>query len=190
MRAVVVYESMYGNTRSVAQAVGDGLAKTLDVDVDVVVVADVGDVSGADLLVLGAPTHAWGMSRPSTRRSAVQAAGKQDSGLTIEPGAAGAGIREWLAGAPGIAARVATFDTRMNAPLGLHGSAAERMARRLRRRGLALLTAPQQFTVTKQNRLLAGELDRARDWGVGVAAALLAAESKPTTSGHHSGGQP
>jgi hypothetical protein len=58
----------------------------------------------------------------------------------------------------------------MKAPLGLSGSAAKRIARAVRSRGLRLAGAPQRFTVSKQNRLLDGELDRAHAWGAQLAA--------------------
>jgi len=73
MRAVVVYESMYGNTHQVADAIGRGLA-TIG-DVVVVPVADAGPalVERADLLVVGGPTHIRGMSRASTRKGGRRA---------------------------------------------------------------------------------------------------------------------
>ncbi|WP_410659260.1 flavodoxin family protein [Amycolatopsis sp. lyj-112] len=54
MRAMVVYESMFGNTEQVAKAVADGLAP--NAEVDVVNIDDVGSVAEADLLVVGGPT--------------------------------------------------------------------------------------------------------------------------------------
>ena len=64
MRAVIVYESMYGNTRAVAETVAAELGGSAVSVAD----ASADDLAGADLLVVGAPTHAWNMSRPSTRR--------------------------------------------------------------------------------------------------------------------------
>lgn len=176
MRAVVVYESMYGNTHAVAEAIGRGLAQSMDVEV--MRVADAHDLAGVDLLVLGAPTHAWGLSRPTTRRGAVQAADEPDSGLAVEPGAAGPGMREWLDSLPPIPVRIAIFDTRMPAPLGLSGSAAKGIARRARHRGYKLVDQPQGFIVSKTNQLVDGELDRARIWGERLAVAF--AESAPS----------
>jgi flavodoxin len=163
MHAVVVYESMYGNTRAIASAVAAGLAETMNVDVRAV--GDARDLGDARLIVLGAPTHAWGLSRASTRRAAAQAAGKPGSALSLEPGAGGPGMRDWLAHMSATPARVAVFDTHQRAPLGLHGSAGKRIAHRLRRDGHTIVGAPEGFIVSKQNRLLDGELDRARGWG-------------------------
>ena len=169
MFALVVYESMYGNTHAVADAVAAGIGESMDVEV--VSVADITERGAVDLLVLGAPTHAWGLSRPSTRRGAVQAAEKPGSELVVEPNATGSGMREWLDLMPCVSTRAAAFDTRMTAPLGLSGSAAKRIARRLRKRRVALAAGPEGFTVSKQNRLLDGELERARRWGRRLAAA-------------------
>src|SRR5690242_18801849 len=98
MKALVVYESMFGNTEAVAQAIAEGLRTGLE--------ATVADVSGmppvddADLVVIGGPTHAFGMSRPKTRQDA------QRSGQ-VRAGAMPAGIREWLDRAPRLDGRAA-----------------------------------------------------------------------------------
>src|SRR5262249_1708788 len=70
MRAVVVYESMFGNTRTVAEAIAAGLSSS-SVPTTVVSVFSKEDVDlhGVDLLVVGAPTHVHGM--PSTRSRAA-----------------------------------------------------------------------------------------------------------------------
>jgi hypothetical protein len=79
-------------------------------------------------------------------------------------------MRDWLAHLPATPARVAVFDTHLRAPLGLHGSAAKRIAHRLRRDGHTIIDSPQGFIVSKQNRLLDGEIERARSWGRRLAA--------------------
>lgn len=188
MRAAVIYESMYGNTRTIAEAIAAGLAPTMQVRVlSVAQLAggvDEEALRSLDLLVLGAPTHAWGMSRPSTRRSAVEAAAKPGSALVVQPGADGPGLREWLDTMRCTATRVATFDTHMAAPAGLSGSAARRIARRVRRLGFEPAAPPEQFLVTKQNRLAEGESQRAADWGRALAARSqpVGAPPRPGTS--------
>ena len=96
MRAVVVYESMYGNTHLVAEAIGAGLGTAIDVTVVPVSQAGQAVLAGADLVVVGGPTHVHGMSRESTRKAAVETADKPDSELKAEPGALGPGLREWF----------------------------------------------------------------------------------------------
>jgi hypothetical protein len=181
--AVVLYESMFGNTRQVAEAIADGLARQVSARaVAVTKVAEV-DVRGTALMVVGGPTHAWGMSRTNTRHGAAQQAAKSPA-LTMEPGAEGPGIREWLdrvdqqRSAP---TRFAAFDTRMRAPLGLSGSAARKIDRRLRHAGAARAAAAEHFIVSKDNRLVDGELEHARAWGERLGAQLAA--SQPSAGG-------
>jgi hypothetical protein len=158
MRALVVYESMFGNTRSIAEAIGEGLGRHLTVDT-----VEVGEAGyppqGVDLLVVGGPTHAFGMSRVNTRESA--------RGSTDEPLISNTiGIREWLDRlhpAPGQAG--AAFDTRIDRPR-LPSSAAAKAHKRLRRLGVDLVTGPKSFYVDgTTGPLLAGEAERARSWG-------------------------
>ena len=85
MQAVIVYESMFGNTRAIASAIGDGLAATLDVAVVPVTQADPTRISEADLVVVGGPTHVHGMARASTRKGAAKQAEEGGSILTLEP---------------------------------------------------------------------------------------------------------
>jgi len=161
--ALVVVESMFGNTRAIAEAVSEGLAESMSTTV-----VDIGAAPGtvtADLLVVGGPTHAFGMSRASTREAAVtQGAGKDHSAI---------GIREWTSrlsrqDGPG----VATFDTRIR-KRGVPGSAARFALHRLRRLGMRPLDVPQSFWVAgTEGPLLGGERERARDWGRRLADRL------------------
>jgi hypothetical protein len=161
MNALVVYESMYGNTRKIAEAIAASLGCAAVPVKD----ATSARVAGADLVVVGGPTHAFGMSRESTRRAAADAAAKAGSGVTMDADATGPGLREWL---PEHAAHVrsaAAFDTRTNWPSLIGGHASRRIARTLRRHGARLVDLPRSFRVSKRNELLPGELDRARTWG-------------------------
>ena len=165
MSALVVYESMYGNTRQVATAIAEGLG-TQAIPVSE---ATTDRLAGVDLLVIGGPTHAWGMTRAKTRQAAADGAAKPGSGLALEPHATGIGVREWLAGHAREVPAAAVFDTRIGMPAIVTGRASRRIARALRRTGVALVRPPQSFLVSKQNRLLPGELDRAGTWGSELA---------------------
>ena len=123
MRAVVVYESMYGNTHLVANAIGAGLETAFEVSVVPVSRADPAVLGGAVLVVVGGPTHVHGMSRASTRKAAAEAADKPVSPLNLEPDAAGPGLREWFASLGPYLVKAAAFDTRMHAPAVLTGRA-------------------------------------------------------------------
>lgn len=174
MKAVVVYESMWGNTEQVARAIAAGLVDTMAVDV--VDVSDAPqDPADADLLVLGGPTHAFSMSRPQTRTDAASQ-GAPD-------GSTGNGIREWIARLPDNARPIlsSTFDTRVTKVRHLPGSAAKKAARELRRHGYSQVLAPESFYVRDtQGPLDDGELARARAWATRLGTAARARHS-PTT---------
>jgi hypothetical protein len=180
MEAVIIYESMFGNTRTIAYAIGAGLADYFDVTVIPVGQAYPARYNQADLVVVGGPTHAHGMSRPSTRQAAAKQAAEHGNGLTLEPGAQGEGLREWLAAhvttrGHGLAA---AFDTRMHGPAIITGRASKGIGGALRRRGYELIAKPESFLVTRANELRPGEQDRARSWGAELAGRLsLTAES-------------
>jgi hypothetical protein len=169
MRALVLYESMYGNTRAVAEAIATGLGTDIDVTVQPVHSASPQDVRDADVVVVGGPTHAHGMSRPSTRRAAATAASKPASTVELEPGATGSGLREWLESIGALDCDAAAFDTRMRGPALLTGRAAKGIARGLERRGCTLIAPPESFFVTRHETLRPGELERATAWGTTLA---------------------
>jgi Flavodoxin domain len=168
MRALVVYESMYGNTHVVAEHVAGGLRPTHEVTIVAVGQATEELVAAADLLVVGGPTHMHGVSSVASRRLAVQAAGKEGSKLRLDPDATGPGLRDWLGWASPIGhgnALAATFDTRLDGLPLFTGRAGRGIARLLQRRGYRLIAAPESFIVGPDTRLLDGEDARATRWG-------------------------
>ena len=163
MKALVVVESMWGNTRAVGDAVARGLGSdAVVVDVDEAPATLPQDV---DMVIVGGPTHAFSMSRSSTRHDAVQRGAHGGSEDT--------GIREWLAGlAPSERVAVATFDTRVTSMRRLPGSAAKSAGKQVRHHHLGRLVATESFYVDDmQGPLLEGELDRAQAWGAKLAHA-------------------
>ena len=170
MRAVVVYESMYGNTRLVAEAIGEGLRPVHEVVVVPVREAGPELIAGAQILVVGAPTHAHGMSRRRTREAAADMAGKAEKSVVLEEGATGPGIRDWLASLEYLNVFAASFDTRVRMPAALTGRASKGIDRELVRQGVHRIAEPESFFVTKENALEAGEAARARRWGEKLAA--------------------
>jgi hypothetical protein len=180
MRAVVVYESMYGNTHRVAEAIGDGLQTAFDVSVVPVAQADPAVLADADLVVVGGPTHVHGMSRATTRKAAVEAADKPVSPLQVEPDALGQGLRDWFGSLGQYSVKAAAFDTRLHAPAALTGRAARGVARSLRAHGFDVIAEPESFLVTKQDQLEAGETNRARDWGAKLAASIVPSPAQGT----------
>ena len=169
MNALVVYESVYGNTREVAEAIADGLGG-----------ADVVPVHRAparpadlELLVVGGPTHMHGMTTARSRQAAVEAI-HEDGGGHLEPGAAQEpGLRAWIRELPeSSGARAAAFDTRADKSPWLTGAASHGIAKRLGRRGYDVLQTKSFVVEDSEGPLSDGELDRARAWGAQLARSL------------------
>jgi hypothetical protein len=165
MKSVVVYESIYGNTAHVAEAIADGLR-----DYGEVVVLPAGEevraaLTDADLLVLGGPTHVHGMSSGLSRKGALEDARKKgtEAALHVE----GEVIRAFLHDiGEGDGMRAAAFDTRLDKPRVLTGSAAKGIARQLRLHDFHLVSEPESFLVEDTTGPVSpGEIDRASAWG-------------------------
>ena len=164
MKAWIVVESMFGNSRAVADLIAEGLSSYVLVDVFNVGHAPLVLPDDLDLLVVGGPTHVLGMSRPNTRKDAVA------KGSTAQPET---GLREWLelvSGArPDLAA--SAFDTRVPSPI--PGSAAKAASRRLHKLGFNVIAKPETFYVEGvSGPLRPGERTRARVHGVRLALAV------------------
>jgi hypothetical protein len=159
MRALVVFESIWGNTEQVAQAIATGIGEGTEIIDALRAPATLAE--DVDLVVVGGPTHAFSMSTEATRKAAA------DQGATQIPAR---GIREWIdaLSSPTRAVPVATFDTRVVSPR-LPGSAAKKAMKRLLGRGLRPIAKPETFGVHGYSGPVAdGELDRARQWGSGL----------------------
>jgi flavodoxin len=65
-KALVVYDSVYGNTEKVARALAKGMEDgKADVDCVRIDAVKFDELSGYDLLVVGSPVHAWSASKPT-----------------------------------------------------------------------------------------------------------------------------
>lgn len=158
MKALVVYDSVYGNTQEIALAVGRALGSPEAVEMRRVVNIEPEELSEVDVLIVGSPTRAF---RPTP---AINRLLKGTS-----PGA--------LQGTT-----VAAFDTRIsmedtNSPflrclVRLFGYAAKPIADQLVKKGGALAAAPEGFIVEgTEGPLREGELERAADWARRIAEA-------------------
>jgi hypothetical protein len=163
-QALVVFESMFGNTERIARAVAVGIERA-GWEVRVL---EVSDAPGAwirdqDLLVVGAPTHAFSLSKPNTRADAVRQG--------AVPGHETIGLREWLAALPPVTdpPPVAVFDTRVSRVRRLPANAGAKAAKILRRRGFRVVGHPVGFLVADiAGPLLEDEADRASLWAEGL----------------------
>jgi flavodoxin len=159
MKAVVVYDSKFGNTESLARTIAGRLGMDEPALVVAATVATEADLAGTDLLVVGGPTQGHGIS---------------------------SALRAFLARLPDDAVRdiaAATFDTRLGWPKVLSGSAAAGSARRLTKKGARLVMPPGSFVVKASEGPLAdGEVDRAMNWADGVWSKVAGAQA--TSAGY------
>jgi flavodoxin len=146
MKAVVLYDSAYGNTRRIAEAIAGSLR---DVDAEATQVPGFRPetLQEGDLLVVGSPINGW---RPTPIvMAALEALGP-----------------DRLNGV-----RAAAFDTRVR--LFIHGDAAGKLSEELRRRGAEIVAAPQPFYVKgTEGPLLSGEVEKAQFWGRSLLHAI------------------
>lgn len=166
MKTLIVYESAWGNTKAVADAVAAGFSS--DDPPQVVGVDAAPPLQGleVDLLVIGAPTHAFGMSRVGTREDAHLRGGEM---LPM-------GMRDWIGAAENSSLAVAAFDTHIRHP-NMPGAASRSAAKKLRRLGCTLVVDPESFYVDGyEGPLLLGELERARSWGSELARRVAPAD--------------
>jgi len=171
MRAIVIYESMFGSTHRIAEAVAEALGRSGETTL--VAAGEVTDeeMAGVDLLVVGAPTHAH---RLPTHESRLEAEGKADQHdeLDLDPAWSEPGVRELLdrigtAHAPSVAA----FDTRVDVPTFISGRASKHLARELKHRGCRIV-GEASFLVDRHEHLVGGEVERAAEWASALVPAL------------------
>jgi hypothetical protein len=173
MKALVVYESVYGNTRAIAEAIADGLGGAPVVQVSKA------DSPEVELLIVGGPTHMHGLA--SARSRHVAAAAAEEDGIKVEPDAAAEpGLRSWLRDLPnGASARAAAFDTRLDRAPWVTGLASRGIAKRLRHRGYEVVATESFLVADSEGPLEEGELDRARAWGAELAVSLARSAGAP-----------
>jgi flavodoxin len=149
VKSLVVYVTHKGNTQRVAEAIGDVLRERGPVEVLPVEEAPAVLEADVDLLVVGGPTEGHGMT--PEQRSHLD---RLDA-TTLRQRA------------------VAAFDTRVNWPRLLSGSAAHGIAKRLREMGARVIEPEGSFIVSTEPTLLPGELERAREWAAAVASEVV-----------------
>lgn len=164
MRVVIVYESMFGTTHSVAEEIGTVAGTRGEYAVLPVAEATSDVISDADLVIVGGPTHVHGLSWATTRAEAESEAEKYED-LALDPDAEGPGLRDWFHQVGEVdKVPAAAFDTRLNGPGLMTGRASTGIDRRLRHHGFRTIIEPESFLVDKENHLVDGEAERARGW--------------------------
>ena len=169
MTVLMVSESYFGNTLTVAKAIAAGLGQARGQEPVAVVGArealhEIG--SDVDLLLVGAPTHEFSMPKAQSRKQAAE------KGAT---GGESVGIREWIEQVtPRADLRVVTFDTSLKTKF-TPGSASKAAFKALKKCGFRRAERGQSFFVTGiAGPLIDGEEERAKDWGVQLGSSLLA----------------
>jgi hypothetical protein len=164
MKILVVHESLYGNTKTIGEAIAEGLAETEEVTVGSVDQISPEQASDAALIVVGGPTHIHGMvsarSRDAARKDAKHGPVLPEKEL----------LRDWLDRLPPGECPAAGFDTRIDKPAWLTGSAAKKIARRMADAGHPIVASESFLVEDTDGPLAAGERERALAWGRGLAA--------------------
>lgn len=171
MRTLVVYESMFGNTHTVAERIAEGLRSAGEARAVPVGDATAEVLEGVELLVVGGPTHVHGMASARSHDAAREQAARPGSELVLDPDAEGPTLRDWFDGVTlpaGI--RAAAFDTRAHGAPVLTGRASKGIAKRLERHGASIAADAESFLVTRDNHLVDGEEQRAARWGESLLA--------------------
>jgi hypothetical protein len=172
MKIVVVYESMFGNTKTIAEGIAEGLRVAGEVTAGTVDGLSPDEVCDAALIVAGGPTHAHGMARPGAHQSLAG----DDSYAKYGPVLPGReSLRGWLERLPEGRVMAAAFDTRFDKPAWLTGSAAKQIAGRLRGKGYPVTGTRSFFVQATGGPLAGGERERAIAWGRELAAKVEAA---------------
>jgi hypothetical protein len=156
MKAVVVYESLWGNTAAIAAAIAEGLGEgTQALSTSQ---TDAAALEGVELIVAGAPLLGFSLPTEEMRKNIASSAGSAPKADLSSPS-----LRSWIAALPRGSARFAAFETRI---WWSPGSAPKTIAAQLRAKGYEGVAAPEKFLVTgRYGPLKAGEIERARAWG-------------------------
>lgn len=141
MNTLVVYDSQFGNTEKIARRIAEALDEFGSARVERVGDVNLQDLANIDLLLVGAPTQAWNMT-PAIKTFISGLEHSRTAHLCVAP-----------------------FDTRLDKPGWLTGSAARSIAKHLHHLDVTLLMPPESFLVQgTEGPLAPGELDRAAEW--------------------------
>lgn len=155
MDTLIVYHSVFGNTRAVVEAIAAALSEKGAVRLIEADRFSAPEPGEAELLIVGCPTHRHNV--PAVVRDMFE--------------------RMHRGALRGLA--VAAFDTRYHMPRWKSGSAALRVARKLRRYGGRQVVPPESFFVAaREGPLAAGEAERAWRWARAIAEGLPAGREK------------
>jgi Flavodoxin domain len=164
MHAIVVYESVWGNTAAIAQAIAEGLGPDVHAHPTDEVPGD--DLAEADLIVAGAPVFGFRLPTEGVRERIL----RDEADAPTPPNLSHPSLRSWLDALPIGHGRSAAFETRIWwSPRGATGT----IEKRLSRLGYPPVANAAKFIVRdKYGPLREGELERARAWGRELRSAV------------------
>lgn len=164
MKAIVVYESHWGNTAAIARAIAEGIGPTTRALSTAEAVGDA--LAGVDLIVAGAPLLGFSLPTEAMLKGLAGNAGRDPT----PPDLSHPALRAWLDTLPAGSGGAAAFETRI---WWSPGSAAKTALGRLVHKGYQPVAKAQRFIVQgKYGPLRAGELERAKRWGAELAQAV------------------
>jgi hypothetical protein len=168
MKAVVVYESYWGNTAAVARAIAEGIGSGARAMSTAEAAGEA--LAGADMIVAGSPIIAFRLPTERTRKDMAAKPGKAPS----PPDLSHPAMRTWLEALPRGKGLAAAFETGFKLSPG--GSAAA-ILKLLESRGYQQAAKKERFLVKGSfGPVREGELDRAKSWGAELAQAILKSE--------------
>jgi hypothetical protein len=167
MKAIVVYESHWGNTAAVARAIAEGIGPEAQVLSTAEATGNV--LAGVDLIVAGSPLLGFSLPTESMLKGMATNAAKDPT----PPDLSHPSMRSWLEALPKGSGRAAAFETRI---WWSPGSAAKAILKRLEAKGYRPAGKGERFIVEgKYGPLRAGELERAKAWGAQLAQGMAGA---------------
>jgi hypothetical protein len=164
MNAIVVYESHWGNTAAIAEAIAEGIgegARAMPTSEATPAV-----VEAADLVVAGGPVNVLSLPTEHVRGTITS----DPKHAATPPDLSHQSLRSWLETLPHRPAAAASFETRLKwSPGGATGT----IDRGLKQAGYRTIAKAQKFIVSgTYGPLRDGELERARAWGADLWAAM------------------
>lgn len=148
MKILIVYDSLYGNTEKIAEAIRAGFGQ-IEVQLKTAKNATTKDLQGIDLLVIGSPTHG---GRASEQTKQFLNSIKPDSLKNIKAAAFDTGIPTEAQN--GFIRFVIRF----------FGYASGNISKMLAKKGAKVMAAETFFVLEKEGPLKKGETERAKKW--------------------------
>jgi len=158
MKLIIVYDTIYGNTQRIAEAIKEGLGSGHESELVRVEEAKTDMIENTDVLIVGSPTHGgWFSESVKTFLDTLSA--------------------ESLRGI-----YASSFDTSIPSEdqkflikslTKLFGNAAPRISKELRQKGATVIGSEIFFVLGRKGPIKEGEIERAREWAAGLMEKIV-----------------